>query len=88
MQAYEHYLSRWSGAGRLDEATASSIRNYEATQATPAGRRWQVVIVLLLGGILLGAGVLLFVAAHWDDVSPIGRLALVLGMHLRRFRSQ
>jgi uncharacterized membrane protein len=80
MQAYEHYLSRWSGAGLLDEATASSIRNYEATQATPAGRRWQVVIALLLGGILLGAGVLLFVAAHWDDVSPIGRLALVLGM--------
>jgi uncharacterized membrane protein len=80
MQAYEHYLSRWSGAGLLDEATASSIRNYEATQATPAGRRWQVVIALLLGGILLGAGVLLFVAAHWDDVSPIGRLELVLAM--------
>lgn len=80
MQAYEHYLSRWSGAGLLDEATANDIRNYEAAQATPAGRQWQVVIALLLGGILLGAGVLLFVAAHWDDVSPMGRLGLVLTM--------
>ena len=80
MQAYEHYLSRWRTAGLLDDSTADAIRHYESAQATPAGRRWQVVIALLLGGILLGAGVLLFVAAHWDDVSPIGRLTLVLGL--------
>ena len=80
MQVYEQYLSRWRTAGLLDDSTADAIRQYESAQATPAGRRWQVVIALLLGGILLGAGVLLFVAAHWDDVSPIGRLALVLGL--------
>ena len=80
MQAYEQYLSRWRTAGLLDDFTADAIRHYESAQATPAGRRWQVVIALLLGGILLGAGVLLFVAAHWDDVSPIGRLSLVLGL--------
>jgi uncharacterized membrane protein len=78
MQAYEHYISRWRIAGLLDDSTAHAIRQYESAQARPAGRRWQVVIVLLLGGILLGAGVLLFVAAHWDDVSPVGRLTLVL----------
>ena len=33
-----------------------------------------------MGGILLGAGVLLFVAAHWDEVSPGVRLALVMAM--------
>jgi uncharacterized membrane protein len=33
-----------------------------------------------MGGILLGAGVLLFVAANWDDVSPGWRLTLVLAM--------
>jgi uncharacterized membrane protein len=38
------------------------------------------VIALVLGGILLGAGVLLFVAAHWDDVSPLARLSLVMAM--------
>jgi uncharacterized membrane protein len=39
-----------------------------------------VVVALILGGILLGAGVLLFVAAHWDEVSPSGRFLLVVGV--------
>ena len=37
-------------------------------------------MALVLGGILLGAGVLLFVAAHWDEVSPGTRLTLVMAM--------
>jgi uncharacterized membrane protein len=39
-----------------------------------------VILALVMGGILLGAGVLLFVAAHWDEVSPLVRLALVMAM--------
>ena len=80
MHAFEEFLVRWRGAGLLDEATESAIRRYEESQAKPSGRRWQVILALVLGGILLGAGVLLFVAAHWDDVSPLSRLALVMAM--------
>jgi len=39
-----------------------------------------VALAWAFGGILLGAGVLLFVAAHWDELSPAERFALVLGM--------
>ena len=80
MQDAEHYLLRWQTAGLLDDPTAASIRAYEQTQAKPASRQWQVLLAVILGGILLGAGVLLFVAAHWDQVSPISRLLLVLFM--------
>lgn len=80
MQTFERYLNRWRDAGLIDDATASSIRAYESAEAQPSGRRWQVILALVLGGILLGAGVLLFVAANWDYVSPGWRLTLVLAM--------
>jgi uncharacterized membrane protein len=80
MQTFERYLVRWRGAGLIDEATESSIRAFESAEVQPSGRRWQVILALVMGGILLGAGVLLFVAANWDDVSPGWRLTLVLAM--------
>ncbi len=76
----EHYVARWQAAGLIEEPQAAAIRAYEAAQARPQGRQWQVLLTLILGGILFGAGVLLFVAAHWDSVSPLSRLGLVLQM--------
>jgi uncharacterized membrane protein len=80
MQDSEIWLTRWHSAGLLDDASAAAIRAYEEAHAKPTSRRGQVLIALILGAILLGAGVLLFVAAHWDGVSPLARLLLVLAM--------
>jgi len=80
MDPTERYLARWQSAGLLDEATATAIRSYERAQLRPGGRQWQVLLALILGAILLGAGVLLFVAAHWGTLSPLSRMCLVLLM--------
>jgi uncharacterized membrane protein len=42
--------------------------------------RWPVVLAVAFGAIMVGAGILLFVAAHWDDLSPTQRFLLVLAM--------
>ncbi len=78
MQAWERALERWQSAGVLDAASAERVRAFEGADAPPSSARWQVVLALLLGGILLGAGVLLFAAAHWDQVGPGERLTTVL----------
>jgi uncharacterized membrane protein len=80
MDSTERYIARWQSAGLLPAETAEAIRAYELAHAKPGSRQWQVLLALILGAILLGAGVLLFVAAHWDSVGPTARLCLVLSM--------
>jgi uncharacterized membrane protein len=80
MENAEQHLTRWERAGLIDANTAAAIRGFEATRTKQGGRQWMVLLVLILGGILLGAGVLLFVAAHWAELSPLSRMFLVLAM--------
>jgi uncharacterized membrane protein len=84
MPDLETYLARWQSAGILDRESDASlvarIRAFEAEQKKPAGLRWQGLLALILGAILLACGVVLFVSAHWDQVSPLSRFALVLAM--------
>jgi hypothetical protein len=75
---WEAYLERWISGGLIDPATAERIRTYEAEQGKALGLRWPVLLAIALGGLLVGAGVLLFVAAHWDALSPSERFGLVL----------
>ena len=80
MADLETLLNRWQSAGVLDEAAAGRIRAWESEQKKPAGLRWQVIVALILGAILLACGVVLFVSAHWNQIGPGARLAVVLGM--------
>jgi uncharacterized membrane protein len=71
-------LERWVAAGVVDAGTAERIRTFEESQVPNERLRWPVLLALALGGLLLCAGVLLFVAAHWDELSPAWRFTLVL----------
>ncbi len=75
---WEYYLERWTSAKLIESSTAERIRAYEGEQEKTQGLRWPVLLAIGLGGLLMGAGVLLFVAAHWDKLSPSERFGLVL----------
>jgi Predicted membrane protein (DUF2157) len=77
---WERYLERWVTGGLIDSSAAERIRAYEARQEKALGLRWPVLLAIALGGLLVGAGVLLLVAAHWDMLSPSARFALVLAL--------
>jgi uncharacterized membrane protein len=81
----EQELHQWVDAGVIDQQTADRIRAFESSPKPP-GLRWPAVLAIAFGAIMVGAGVLLFVAAHWEDLSPTQRFLLVLimvtGFHL------
>ena len=71
-------LDRWISAGVMDANTAARLRSFEESERSKEGLRSPMLLALGLGGVLLCAGVLLFVAAHWDELSPTWRFTLVL----------
>jgi hypothetical protein len=86
VSSWEPTLRRWTEAGLVDAESAGRIRRWELDRAGAPGIRWPARLALALGGLMVSAGILLFVAAHWDGLSPGGRFAVVLllvgGFHL------
>jgi uncharacterized membrane protein len=80
MNDWQSYLLRWSEAGLIDASTADQIRAFEQAHAGTKKLRWPVLIALAFGGLMVCGGVLLFVAAHWDALSPAMRFSLVIAM--------
>ncbi len=77
-EGWQSALKRWREAGLVDAATAERIRGYEAGQGGVLREGRLALIVFALGALLLTAGALLFIAAHWDSLGPGGRFAIVL----------
>jgi uncharacterized membrane protein len=72
------WLARWTEAGLIDPAAADRIRTFEQQHAGSAKLRWPILVALGFGALMLAGGVLLFVAAHWDGLSPAQRFAIVI----------
>ena len=78
--SWQAALERWVKAGLVDTASAERIRAWEAREGGVTRKSRLALLVFAFGGLLLTAGVLLFVAAHWDRLSPGARFSLVLAM--------
>jgi len=72
-------IGRWREAGLIDAATADRLLAAE-TKASPGSTGRLAMAAFGFGGLLLAAGVFLFVAANWQELSPGARFAIVLAM--------
>ena len=76
----EAEIQRWIDARVIDAATAERIRSFERNRPSQTIRNWPMLIAVIFGSLMLAAGILLFVAAHWEKMSPSSRFALVMLM--------
>lgn len=77
LESWEARLARWADAGLLDDDAVSRITVWEATHGA-SRTLWPALLALAFGGVLVSAGVLLFVAANWDALGPGQRFSIVL----------
>lgn len=69
-------LQAWESKGWIDADGARAIRGDLATRSTGIG---MAPVLAVLGAVLLATGAMTFVAAHWNDMPRVARLALLIG---------
>jgi uncharacterized membrane protein len=79
-ETWPRLLTQWTDAKVVDEDTAARIRAFELARADSRRLRWPIRLALVFGAVTLTAGVMLFVSAHWDQLSPLVRFALVTAL--------
>ena len=77
-------LRRWLHAELIDADVAEAIQRWEESQLNQSKHSSvghlavPIRLSILLGSLLLAAGLLLFVSAHWDQMPPLWRVGLLL----------
>jgi uncharacterized membrane protein len=80
MKDLEEMLSRWLGAGLISQHQQVAIRDFESQRPILEVPSRLPLFAQVGGGVMLLAGVFLFVAAHGDGLAPWSRFAVVLGV--------
>lgn len=72
----ERKLKAWVDGGVIDAEAAARIRTWEAAHARPLAL-WAVIGI---GALAIGLGIVLVVAANWDDIPAMVRLGIHLAL--------
>lgn len=75
-------INLWRESGLISDEQSESIINFETSPKAPIrlGARFSRLIVVLstLGAILIGAGIISFVAANWQGIPAMAKLGFLI----------
>ncbi|MBN4064518.1 DUF2157 domain-containing protein [Dehalococcoides mccartyi] len=76
-------IGQWRDSGLISDEQSEAILKFESVPEAPfrLGMRFSRLIVVLstLGAVLIGAGIISFVAANWQGIPAIAKLVLLIG---------
>ncbi len=75
-------VSMWLAEGQIDTDLAERLRASLTAHEEPEKANKLIWILVSIGAVLIGGGLLLFIASQWDQSSPIRRLALLFGIYV------
>lgn len=75
-------VTMWVDRGLIDTELADRLRASLDVHDAPDRRNRLIWVLVSIGALLVGGGLLLFIAGQWDQSSPGRRLALLFGIHL------
>lgn len=74
-------LSMWLAEGHIDAETGARLRAALDEHEAPERQGRIITILVSIGAILIGGGLLLFIASQWGSSSPMARLALLFATY-------
>ncbi len=78
-RALDQELGSWVDKGFVNEDQAARLAGHYALDRLDAERRSLLLnTIFLIGVVLIGCGVVAFVAAHWENISKYVKVALLL----------
>ena len=80
LRELEHELDAWTAEGLVSPEQAAAIRSRYAREAPAATRERVVRVISSVGAVVVGLGVVLFVAANWDGMPRPTRVVLLLAL--------
>lgn len=75
-------LAMWVQSGQIDQVLADRLGTSLASYEEPERANKIIGVLVSIGAVLVGGGLLLFIASQWDQSSPIRRLILLLAVYL------
>lgn len=72
----------WLAEGQIDADLAQRLRASLRGHDEPERANKLIWILVSIGAVLIGGGLLLFIASQWDQSSPVRRLVLLFGIYV------